>query len=365
MIRRLVLFAFMLTAFPAAAEVVRVETRHRSEGQAWLFGAQADGACWLAVPLHVVETYQGGPAAPFVFYDAAGRSGESGSPIPVGAVPGAAKAAGSVTDLAFAPVIAGRTSCPSRLGLAPLAYVNALRTATAMRLSILQDTSIRFMSVNILRGQVDEVQGGKLLYEAVDAADRALLNAGISGSTVEIADSRRRMHPFAMTLEVRSDKLFTALRFDRIRAAFEQVIASEAVGQDTLPQQDGFSIAGIRGDPASDSQSLAEIAKGMNGCWRASVARGARTIDVTLAISSLGRVSEIRLISDRACGTVTTASVETIAADGSSSIVTTNCTVVPDGETPGCRVGRSAPLMLRIRLRPVDGMATLSAIVLR
>lgn len=365
MIRWLCLFTLMITAFPATAEVVRVETRHQSEGQAWLFGAQADGACWLAVPLHVVETYRGGPAVGFVFHDTAGRSGESGTPIPVGSVPGAAEAAGGATDLAFSPVVAGRTSCPSRLGLAPLAYVDALRTATAMRLSILQDTSIRFMPVNIRRGQVDEVQGGRLLYEAADAADRELLNAGISGSTVEIADVRQRMHPFAMTLEVRSDKLFTALRFDRIRAAFERVVASEAVEQDTLPQQSGFFIAGIRGDPAPGSQSLAEVAKGASGCWRASIAAGARTIDVTLSIPSVGRVSEIRLVSDRACGPVTTASVETIAADGSSSIVTTNCAVVSDRETSGCRVGRPAPLTLRVRLHSINGMATLSAIVLR
>jgi hypothetical protein len=357
----------LLTAASARSETVFVQASYAEIGNGWLFGSRSDRSCWLAFPYHIIEDGGAADASGIAFRDQSGRSGETGPPIHVTDVPGAEGAAGH-TDLAFARVTVGRksTECPSRLGLPPLGYVEALRSDAALELTYLQKSSAVTFVVDALKHVADDHRGSLLLLRARNPADSAFFQGGISGAVAELR-WQGNLLPAAMILNVTEQQSgVLALRFDRIRAAFD-VIEGYAHSGRPAPstKQAGldFTIVELSANVGEGSTPLSGL-DGNGTCWRAAPPPGERAVEILLSVpENMGRIASIRLFADPACGPRQSAVVETASPGGGWTMLSGACLIGPEGEG-GCRINRSAPRELRLRVSPLGGWLGLSQIIL-
>lgn len=355
--RRLLLFLLVvvLASVPSVALAERVFVRSASGdvGHAWLFGSDWDGkvACWLVVPRHVTLDASGSPA-PFTYTDAEGRSAESGLPVAIADVPGALEAAGGVEDLAFARPASEATGCTSRLGLPEYAYAGLLQSVAEMQVWSMSPRSYGPFWVRLDRAQAG-AEGGRLLLAAVDpAAGETYLIQGISGS-VATAQRGGDVLPFAMITEVDVDTgLARAIRFDRVRAAFDLVeAAAKRSASDARIAADGVpylidSFAGMvrEGGPsalATDSE-----------CWRVLPEGGKRSVDVLLHLGPAAERTTGLTLSAGACGAAGQRLIIEQRATGASAWTPIrDCETVAElGDAPACRLDLRAPREFRLRI---------------
>lgn len=363
-----------LYALPAGAETVFVNAAFGEIGNGWLFGSRSTGACWIALPWHVVGPMDQDKAAPFAFRDQAGRSGETGPSLRVTSVPGALEAASGVDDLAFAPVVAGRKAgdCISRLGLPAAGYVEVLNASPVLNLTYMQEGATVTFGVTRHRATTDDAQGSRFLLRPLDQADAAYLQGGLSGATV-LLDWQGNPLPAAMVLEVKPQEgMAVAVRFDRIRASFETIEASSthsspgsapgAAVKDGNASEKlgiGFQITGLLATPAEGSAVLSAL--GADGCWCAGPPARAKTIEILMEVTDPVPVAEIRLRADPACGPATVLTLE-VNQGGGWNTISTACSL--RAEPTVCRIGVTGPVALRLRTRPASGFMGISALSL-
>lgn len=344
----------------AAAEPVEIRADFGDRGQGWLFGSGHDGRCWIALPRHVL----GADPAPFVFDDRRGRSGQSLAPITVAEVPGAVEAAAGQQDLAFAPVAAGARApgeCHSRLGLAPGMYRIVLPRLRQMDLGTLQGASTARFPVEITRATNDADEGATMLLRPVNAADNAYLVGGLSGSVASLLHDGQP-HPGAMVLRAnRADNTVLALRFDRIASAFALVEAHLAGGPaPSVTTEVGGQLAGVVGQLEPGAAPLERItAEG--SCWHIRAVPGSRVVDIMLAVPEGSRVEYLRASLPEDCGTPSQALLDIRSAGGGWNMLSGACPVAADGAA-ACRVARTGPFELRLRLPATEGPAAIGAI---
>lgn len=355
--KRLLVFLLVvaLACAPGAALAERVFVRSAGGegGHAWLFGSAWDGrvACWLAVPRHVTLD-AAGSVAPFTYTDAQGRSFESGLPVAVADVPGALEAAGGVEDLAFVRPLAETTGCASRLGLPDFAYASLLQSVAEMQVWSMSPRSYGPFWVRLDRAQAGG-EGGRLLLAAVDpVVGETYLIQGISGS-VATAQRGGEVLPFAMITQVDGDtRLAHAIRFDRIRAAFELVEAAakrrasdERIAADGVPYViDGFSGMVREGGPSALASDGA--------CWRVLPEGGKRSVDILLHLGPGAERTAGLTLATGACGAAGLKVLVEQRAPGSSSWTPVrDCEAVTElGDAPTCRLDLRAPREFRLKV---------------
>lgn len=301
-VRRLLIALAVLPvlATPAPAESVYVTTAADEVGHAWLFGSRnsASATCWLAVPAHVVRSFDGTRLLPLRFK--AGEWGESGVPVGVTDIPGAREAAGS-DDLAFAPVAVGPepSECLDRLGLPSFAYQAALRRRDPLHVFSLLPGSFGDFGVTVETGMSGDA--GLLRLGAVDPADAAsYFKQGLSGSTVTVSRTAG-VEPFAMILSI-DDGQALSLRFDRIRAAFELVEAAAlAAHRDEISTSTGlpYSIESFEGITRGDGPAASFAAEG--GCWRVAPEGGKQTVSLVV-LPDEGALRGLTVLQAEGCG---------------------------------------------------------------
>lgn len=263
---------------PAFAERVLVETPSGEKGHAWLFGSR--GACWLAVPRHViVDPFTSEPTA-FSFFDQKGVGGHSLTPIPIDSVAGAKEAAGDEDDLAFAKVEFGREAgkCFSRLGLNSLAYGTALRAGPDLTVFNLLPTSFGTFNTLVGGGGLGSKEGLLILGPLDEEQARKFLKRGLSGAVAE-ATIGGTIVPFAMVLEVSEESgTALALRFDRLRAAFDLVEGSLALPESEPSKgQLSYNLVALEGASVLSTETVSTLSE-EGGCWRVTpAADGSRT----------------------------------------------------------------------------------------
>jgi hypothetical protein len=283
---RLVVLA-LLAAFgfcaPAAGGSVYVTTDNEEIGHAWLFGSRdsASRTCWLAVPRHVVLAFDRESLLPFRFKLNSGAWGESGPPVAVSEIPGALEAS-AVDDLAFARVLVGPgpDECLDRLGLPSFAYQAALNRRDPLYVFSMLPGSFGNFQVGVETAMSGN--GGLLRLGTVDAADGATyFKQGLSGAVAALARPSGT-DPFAMILSVDGGQAL-ALRFDRIRAAFDLVEASALAAERQhqsattgLP----YDITAFEGISRGSGPATALAAEG--GCWRVAPQGGKRGVTITV-----------------------------------------------------------------------------------
>ncbi|TJZ88742.1 hypothetical protein FA743_19850 [Paracoccus gahaiensis] len=363
--RLFLLLALMtLAPMPATAEPVEIYASFGKRGQGWLFGSARDGRCWIALPRHVAGPEEEPQLLPFVFADRRGRSGQSLDPIPVEAVPGAVEAAAGHSDLAFAPVAPGARApggCNSRLGLAPRLYAIMLRQTGQLSLITLQGGSAAMFLVEIIRSANDADEGATMLLRASNSSDNRYLIGGLSGS-VALMFHEEQAHPGAMVLKVnKTDATAIALRFDRIASAFDIVEAHVAGSAPPTEVADVVAtLSGLLGQLDPGAAPLERIT-GKGGCWRLGIAPGERRVDLMLAVPPGQRVEWLQASLPKDCGAPSVALLDIRWPGAGWQMLTGTCHVTyPDAVDP-CRVGRTGPFDLRLR---VDGNAAIGRISL-
>jgi len=356
----------MAAAGSAPAETVAVEAAFGEIGNGWLFGARSDGACWIALPWHVVAPMEAESATPFLFVDQSGRAGETSVPIRVTTHPAALEAVDGVDDLAFARVTGGRrpADCTDRLGLPEGGFAMELARAARLTLISVQEGTLVAFDMQPIRATTDAERGSRLLLRPVNEADRAFLQGGLSGSVVQF-DWQGAPVPAAMVLSVLEDQSAAmALRFDRIRTAFE-IIEGGAEPEVQAAPSAGlvFSVDGILADPVQGAAPLGTLATA-GGCWRGARPAGARFIEFVLSVGETGgTVAALRLIADPACGPAEAFVIEARPPGGAWETISTACRSAPPPGQP-CRIRRETPLDIRLRSRPAQGWLGLSGIAL-
>jgi hypothetical protein len=353
MLRLALLLLVLLWPGIASAERVFVRSAKGEVGHAWLFGNAWQGkvACWLAIPRHVTLDATGA-LAPFTYTDAEGRSAETGLPVAVSEIEAAVEAAGGVTDLAFARPSNDATGCTSRLGLPEYAYAGLMETVAEMQVWSMSPRSYGPFWVRLNRAQA-AADGGLLRLAPVDPEiGRNYLIQGISGS-VATAQRAGEVLPFAMILEV-DDKTgqARAIRFDRIRKAFDLVEASakrtalaEQIAIDGVPfVVDSFAGMTRAGGPSALTTDEA--------CWSVLPEGGKRSIDVLL---DLGETAERTIGLTLASGACADAGqrfiVEQRAPGASSWTPAADCQTVARLEaSPACHLDLRAPRQFRLRI---------------
>lgn len=366
LILRLLTCTAMLWASVAEAESVFVRAPYDEVGNGWLFGSRSDGACWIALPWHVIGEMGSRDSGSFTFKDQSGRAGETGTPIRVSVVPAALEAAGGVEDLAFAPVVAGRASgeCTSRLGLPAVSYVDALNKSGLLNLTYVQETSLVTFSVERHRAKTDDTRGGMFLVRPVNSADRAFLQGGLSGA-VALLDWEGNALPAAMVLEVlEGSEMAAVVRFDRIRAAFEVIEAAQrpenpSDRQDTGPGKIPIKVTRLLATAIQGSAMLSDLAPG--DCWRATPPAGQRVVEFVFRMKEAAMVSGVRLRADPGCGPAAVLLVEINHGLGWKTL-STSCPLGLELKT--CRIRAMGPFDLRFRVRPPQGVIGISEISL-
>lgn len=360
----LLMLLMTLAPFLAAAEPVEIHASFGKRGQGWLFGSARDGRCWIALPRHVAGPEEEPQLLPFVFADRQGRSGQSLDPIPVAAVPGAVEAAAGHSDLAFAPVAPGARApggCNSRLGLAPRLYAIMLQKTGQLGLITLQGGSAAMFTVRITRLSNDADEGALMLLRASDPSDDGYLIGGLSGS-VALMLHEGQPHPGAMVLKVnKTNATATALRFDRIASAFDMVEAHLAGSAPPTEVADvRAALGGLLGQLEPGAAPLERIT-GTGGCWRLGLVPGKQRVELMLAVPQGQRVEWLQASLPEDCGAPSAALLDIRWPGAGWQMLTGRCHVTyPDAVEP-CRVGRTGPFDLRLR---IDGDAAIGRISL-
>ena len=362
---RLLLALLILVPLSARAEPVEIRADFGQRGQGWLFGSARDGRCWIALPRHVLGPEDTPDPAPFVFDDRRGRSGQSLDPIPVAAVPGAVEAAAGQTDLAFAPVAPGTRApgeCRSRLGLVPRMYAIMLPRTRQLDLDTLQGGSTARFPVEITRSTNDADEGATMLLRPMNPSDNRYLVGGLSGSVASLLHDGQP-HPGAMVLKVNQrDTTAIALRFDRIARAFDVVeahVAGMAPPNGTVEVTAALSRLMGRLEPGA---APLEQITGEGGCWRIGLTPGERMVDLMLAVPAGQRVEWLHASLPEDCGAPTVALLDIRSSGTGWQMLTGACHVTaPDVGAP-CRVARTGPFELRLRLPAADGPAAIGRI---
>lgn len=355
----------------ARAERVLVQARSGEMGHAWLFGAPGAGGgeCWLAAPLHVVADPFGGGAQPFTFTDRTGKAGESALPVAVSTVPAALAATGGVEDLAFARVALGRErgQCLSRLGLPPFAYETLLRQAGELTVFSLLATSFGIVKAEVSRGAADASGGGLLELRARNAADGAVyFKRGLSGSTAEAESNGGALVPFAMILRVDPDRgTARALRFDRIRAAFERVAAAQGSVSDGAPADDrpSVTILSFEGEPVDPGVGPSVLTSG--GCWKARPRQGEAHIRIVIEVGDRP-IKGLALVRDPACGAAASNfAIDQRRGEGAEWSHLRRCdSTAAKGAATACPLDLRGPRQLRLTIL-ASGITGLAGLVLR
>ncbi|MFC6689499.1 hypothetical protein [Jhaorihella thermophila] len=348
------------------AETVRIEGGYGHQGSGWLFGSREDQACWIALPWHIVQGASE-RGRQFRYTDQTKRIGEAGPAIHARTIPGL-EGENDLDDLAFAPVTVGRRTgeCASRLGLpTSLAYVEALRGSPSLEFVYVQRSRFMRLDVELLSGRLDKARGGLLLMRPRNPADAARLQKGISGG-IALLRWQNRSLPAAMELALVDDResSFKALRFDRIRAAFE-ALERAASSSEPTGRRGGLNagFVSVRGAVLAQSSSLSELLKD-GGCWRAMARPGEKAVELVLLVDEEpgSRIGTITLHSQPGCGLPIAAIVEGRKPGAGWSLISTGCAVAPSPR--GCRINRATPYELRLRLVPRGGHVGLSRVVL-
>lgn len=361
----LLMAALALTAMDAGAEPVEIRADFGQRGQGWLFGSARDGSCWIALPRHVLGPDDAPDIAPIVFDDRRGRSGQSLAPVAVAAVPGAVEAAAGQDDLAFARVAPGARApgeCRSRLGLAPRMYAIVLPRTRLLDLDTLQGASTARFPVEISRSTNDADEGATMLLRPVSQSDNRYLVGGLSGSVASLLHDGQP-HPGAMVLKVNQrDNTAIALRFDRIASAFALVEAHVAgTATPTEAAEVVTTLAGLVGQLEPGAHPVERIT-GEGGCWLIGIVPGERTIDLMFAVPAGQRVEWLRASLPEDCGPPVVAMLDIRSPGGGWQMLTGACHVTAPEAVSPCRVARTGPFELRLRLPATDGPAAIGRI---
>jgi hypothetical protein len=342
-------------AAPARAADVYLTSASEDIGHGWLFGSRTPSsqACWIAVPRHVAEASPGGPLLPLRFRARIGNWGETGQPVAVDDVPGAAQAAGT-QDLAFAEVLSGPRpgECLDRLGLQPLLYEAALERRDPLFIRSMLPESFGDFQV-ALDGGASGDRNGLLRLAAADPADAPIyFKRGLSGAIATLTRPTGA-EPMAMILEVEPDqKTALALGFDRIRAAFDLVEAAVlASRREAQTARSGlpYAILGFSGISVGDGP--AATLNATEGCWRVVPEGGQRQVQLLIDIDAPGAViGGLTLLQAPDCGAAPLdVTIDQRASDRSGWSRTRTCTTLAtDTGQPACHLDLRAPRQLRI-----------------
>jgi hypothetical protein len=337
-------------AAPAMAGTVYVTTSNEEVGHAWLFGSRsgASRTCWLAVPRHVVLSFDGKSLLPLRFKTSSGAWGESGPPVAVADIAGAREAAVD-EDLAFAPVLVGPQpgECLDRLGLPPFAYDAALNRRDPLFVFSLLPSSFGNFEVSVEAGMTGD--GGRLRLGAVEATDSATyFKKGLSGSVAALARSSGT-DPFAMILNVKDGQAL-ALRFDRIRAAFALVEAvALAADRQQLSATTGIPFSITAFDGITRGEGPAAVFATADGCWRAAPEGGKRGVSVVVSPED-GALRGLSVVQAPGCGAAPLDVIVDQRPRGASgwSMATRCTTVVVAAEIAACRLDLRSARELRV-----------------
>lgn len=360
---------FGLLADPVRSETVFVDAGFGEIGNGWLFGSRSDQSCWVALPWHVVATMDSLTARPFFFTDQRGQVGEAAAPIRVSQHAAALEAAGGNDDLAFARVTAGfaPASCVSRLGLPGAGFAQALGSSARLHFSAMQEGTTIGFQAELLRAVADADRGSTFLVRPANDTDRAFLQGGLSGGIV-LMEWHGRLHPAGMVLSVLENQGgVVALRFDKLRQAFEAVEAGAETPKASEPDDTPkISVIGVRGVIGQNSTFLSIIAD-TGGCWRAAPMAGTRAVEIMLDVTDLvpGKHYGLLLVADPVCGMPESFVVERREASGGWTTVSGACPSGPEGLRP-CRLPPLESMELRLRVAPRQaGWVGLSRIMIR
>lgn len=342
---------------PAGADPVIIRTPQGQHGQGWLFGAPQDGACWLAMPNHILGERQ---AATVTFSDGHGVGGEAGPALDIAESPEALAATGGHPDLAFAPVTTAGHLCLSGLGLPAYAYAATLPRHPILQVSDLLATSARYFDVAIKQVKVDAEGGLMIGVWPVEERSVANMSKGISGAVATVSHSTGRK-PFAMIL--RADQvrgIALAMRFDAIKAAFAPIRRSwsrAAREHEVAANGTGYEILGfkaiVRGNDPGPS-----VLQRDEGCWRVAAPGGSPTVDLTIANSSaFDRIEAMEVSAGQDCvPAAQTYYLEHRSEPDAPWVYLGQCHVKSATGTyaTSCRVGVSGKQQFRLRF-PTDG----------
>ncbi|MFW8635300.1 hypothetical protein [Cribrihabitans pelagius] len=367
---RLILLCITLAAGPLAAaraETVFVAAAFAEKANGWLFGSRKDRSCWIAFPWHLVD--RNGGEGGLRYLDQSGRAGETGRPAHTVQIEGV-QAAPGLEDLAFARVTSGRRAgeCPSRLGLpSSFAFNDALRAGGPLQLTFMQEGTFRRMEMEQTLATSDAERGSLLLLRPRSQRDLGFLQKGISGSVAEVS-WHGRLRPAAMVLGEADAgaEAVRALRFDRIRAAFEALEAA----QDAEPGAEGkaapglaFTVVSLAADVRDGSAQLTGLS-GQGACWRAAPPAGSRTVELVLEVAAADRrVGSLVLAAAPDCAAPARAIVEGRKPGALWEVLSSACHAGPEPQP--CRINRAAPYEIRLKLLPQAGEAGLSRIALQ
>lgn len=348
--------ALVLLATPAPAESVYVTTAAEKVGHAWLFGSRnaASSACWLAVPRHVVESFDGTTLEPIRFKRRSGEWGESGRPVAVAEVPGALEVAGD-KDLAFAEVTVGPRpgQCLDRLGLPAFAYEAAIDRRDPLNVFSMLPGSFGDLRVAITAGT--STGTGQLRLAPIAPEDGAtFFKQGLSGGVATLARTSG-VEPLAMILAVEdTQQTALALRFDRIRAAFDMVegaILAERRQQQAATSGVPYTIVSF--DGLTRGTGPAAALTDPDGCWRVAPEGGKRSVSLVIELADkASTVSGLAVVQSTACGTAPAEIIidQRVSAKGNWSRAAQCATVAADTGAPACRLDYRAPRQLRINI---------------
>ncbi|MFW8595539.1 hypothetical protein [Cribrihabitans neustonicus] len=366
---RLILVCFVLAAAPVSGvrgETVFVAAAFAEKANGWLFGSRIDRSCWIAFPWHLVD--RSGGEGGLRYFDQSGRAGETGRPARAVKIEGV-QAAPGLEDLAFARVTSGRRAgeCPSRLGLpSSFAFADALRAGGPLQLTFMQEGTFRRMEMEHTLATADAERGSLLLLRPRSPRDLGFLQKGISGSVAEV-DWHGRLRPAAMVLGEAGAgaEAVRALRFDRIRTAFEALEAQHA-GPGTEPaaaERLGFAVVSLAADVRDGSAQLTALS-GQGTCWRAAPPAGSRAVELVLEVAEAGRrLGSLVLAAAPDCAPPARAIVEGREPGALWEVLSSGCQAGPEPQL--CRINRAAPYEIRLKLLPQAGFAGLSRIALQ
>lgn len=355
-------FVFILVTLaivsPAQADGVYVTVATEEIGQAWLFGSRSSTSthCWLALPRHVVQSFDGKSLLPVRFRARVGDWGESDIPIDVASVPGAAEAAGE-QDLAFAEVLVGPKpgECLGRLGLPPLAYDAALDRHDPMFIRSLVPQSFGDFAVQLAGGSSGD-GAGRLLLTPTDPGDGPkFLKRGLSGA-VALMTRNTGADPVGLVISVPDDQSGAhVLRFDRVRAAFDIVEASVlSARRADLAASTGvpYRIVSYSG-MASGNGPASALAAG-DSCWRVAPEGGKRLVQVVVELSDPASIIRgLTVAQAPGCGEAPSDVYieQRVSADADWSRFAQCTTTTETRDSPACNLDLRGPRQLRIGIR--------------
>lgn len=335
----------------SVAERVHVTAASGDVGHAWLFGSEWGGAvsCWLALPRHVASSLDGRAMEPFTFIDSRGRSGQSDIPIWIGEVEGAVEAAGGNDDLAFARVFAGPDQCLSRLG--PPAFAFERIASSLDQLDVWSMSAGSYAQFKLTPIRVQTADGGGLLRLSAEQGAKQYLAQGLSGAvgTLSYSDA---IVPFALIMEVNSEATEArALRFDRVRAAFDKVQAfakvnalEATIATNGVPYSfDEIMAMNIAGGPLSLGDD--------NECWTLIPMGGKRSVELITTVEVDVRLQGVTL-SSGPCGDASARIiVEQRPPNATSWTPVSDCQFAEVvAEAPACLIDLRGPRQLRIKI---------------